>query len=103
MQPYFYVFVRSDIPIEDQACQIAHVCAEAGKRFKYPEPTFLVLLHVENQEALCALAEFAKENRILTYTNFEPDDDLGFTALATEVITGEQRKLFRGFKLWKAA
>lgn len=32
----------------------------------------------------------------------EPDDDLGLTAICTEPITGEIRRLFRHIALWQA-
>lgn len=97
---YFYLFVRKDLPVADQACQIAHAAAEAGKLFQIPDHCFLVLLHVENKSELLAVAERIAKHDIRLHMNVEPDDDMLETALCTEAITKAQRGFLRGYKLW---
>jgi len=38
----------------------------------------------------------------IQYQNFfEPDDNMGLTAVCTECLQGSIRNIFRGFKLWE--
>lgn len=62
---HFYVFVRQDISVADQVCQVAHACVEAGKRFGHPESTNLVLLSVKDKAALLEVAAKCERNRVL--------------------------------------
>lgn len=98
---HYYVFVRRDIPIADQACQISHASALGGRDFGYPDGCNLVLLQVESREALLEVAKLLEENEIKFCLHDEPDDEIGPAAIATEMITEKRRKLSR-FKLWAA-
>lgn len=99
---YVYVVVRSDIPTEDVACQVAHACLEAGKQFAHPAHTNLVLLSVPNKAALLEVAEKLTRNRVDHFINTEPDDDMQETSLATGVVKGSTRRLFSSMPLWKS-
>lgn len=99
---YFYVIVRTDLTLADQICQVAHACVEAGKQFGIPEHCNLVLLSVPDRASLLAVAEKLERNRVDKFVNFEPDDDLRETALATCAVTGSTRRLFSSMPLWKA-
>lgn len=97
---HYYVAVRTDIPIEDQVCQVAHAARLAGKRFKHKASTHLVLLQVDNLDALENLMT-ELSGRVGFESHYEPDDDMGFTALATDTVEPESRKLFRKYRLWR--
>lgn len=101
MRTHWYCFVRTDIPLEDQACQIAHACAGAGKRFLIDDNCNLVLLGVKDQKQLLEAVAVATNNQIRKYLNHEPDDDMGYTAFATEAIEQYQRLCFRPYRIWK--
>lgn len=101
MRTHWYCFVRTDISLEDQACQIAHACAGAGKRFLIDDDCNLVLIGVKNQEQLLKAVAVASQHCIRKFLNHEPDDNMGFTAFATEAIETEQRKCFRPYRIWK--
>ena len=96
-----YIFIRQDIPIADQLVQACHSCAEAGKSF-LPDPhTHMVLIGIKNQEQLLNITNILKDNNIRYEIFWEPDDNMHHTAICTEPIKGEQRKLFKKYKLWK--
>lgn len=97
---YFYVVVRTDISLADQICQVAHVCTHIGAKDVDTTTANLVLLKVSNQEELLKLAGILKEAGIYREINYEPDDDLGATAIASEAIRGDQRKIFKKYQCW---
>ncbi len=100
---YMYLFVRTDISLADQACQIAHAAAGAAARFKHPDDCNLVLIQVPDLQALFAATWIAVQQGIKGYVNYEPDDNMGFTAYCTEPIHGSKRKVFSNYKLWRGA
>ena len=101
---YVYVVVRVDIPIQHQMAQACHAALEAGKEFPdiIDEPDSLIVLQVENQEALNRAADLLYENGIALVKFWEPELrwNYGYTAFATEPMTREQRGILNGYKLW---
>lgn len=99
---YQYVIVRSDLPAEHQVVQTAHAVIEGNKLFDPPEiHQNLVVCHVQNEKEL---VDFASQLSLLgiNYGIFkESDMDNQYTALATELIKGKNRKIFRKLKLLK--
>lgn len=61
----------------------------------------MVLCSITNEEQLERLSKTLEEHNISFHMFYEPDHETGYTAICTEPIYGEQRKLFRKFKLWK--
>ncbi len=98
---YYYCFVRTDISLADQICQVSHASVEAGRRFGIPEHCNLVLLQVPNQQALLDIQAKCKRNNVEIFLNHEPDDNMGFTAACTTAIMGSTRRLFSSFPLWR--
>ena len=92
---HFYVFVRLDIPIEDQMVQVGHACNLAGKRYRHHDETNMVLLGVKDQDKLLEAAEHVESMNIKHYMFNEPDDNMGYTAFATEMVLQYQRAPFR--------
>lgn len=101
MNPYFYVFVRTDIPPADQMCQAIHAAATAGKWFKHANTTNLVCLGVPSLDELKKVEDKCSKHDIQFFTHFEPDDDLKECALATATVFDEKRRVFSGYPLWK--
>lgn len=120
---HVYAIVRKDIPLADQLVQVAHATMEAGASFYRPEGgqrirenfggalvglarlapevSSLVVLQVADKFELIAAAKKLTDANIRFELFFEPDDQMGHTALATEPLSGEAREVFRPFKLWK--
>lgn len=61
----------------------------------------MVLLSVKDERALLKVQKFLETQSIGYAVFHEPDDDLGFTALATRAVFGEERKLFSKYPLWR--
>lgn len=103
--PYTYVFVRTDIPVHYQIVQACHACLERGMSLpvcnKPDQTSYLILFSVKNEQDLNEKADYLEKNGISFERFFEPDYGTGYTAICTEPIYGEQRKLFKKFKLWK--
>jgi len=82
-----------------QAC---HASLELGFRKVSPDTiSFLILLTVKDQDELIKCKTYLDMNSVDSYMFYEPDYNMGFTALCTEPVYNEQRKLFKRFKLWK--
>lgn len=94
---YTYCFIRKDIPIHAQIIQTAHACLQSDK----PKTVnSIVLFEVKNEEHLIKVNEYLKSRGLKTYLFFEPDDDMGYTSLATEPLHGEDRTIMSRFRLW---
>jgi len=99
---YIYVITRNDLTIPQQTVQSCHACIEATKNFHdnirgHPH---LVVCGVEDELQLIKVIGYLEE-KIPFIVWREPDMDDQITAIATIPISGEQRKLFRKFKLIK--
>lgn len=103
MTPYCYVLIRQDIALEHQITQACHAALEAGFDAQRPEcnTTHLITLSVKDQAHLIQMSEKLNMNNIEHHMFFEPDDNMGFSALATHPVTGEERNHFKKLKLWR--
>jgi len=101
MNKYSYVFVRKDISVPDQMVQVGHVCMEAGKKFRQPKGTHLILLEVEDSVGLGIVVMLCGMMRIRYFLFYEPDEDMKYTALCTEPVSKSQKDVFKSFKLWR--
>ena len=117
--PAIYVMVRTDLPIADQMVQVGHVCALAASTFTVPERCRLVLLAVDNVDALDAAIARCREFGVRTVSFYESDPvdpppspfqgegrgevPMGVTALCTEPIDRADRRPLRRYRLWRAA
>ena len=103
--PYVYIFLRKDIPQTAQIIQAAHATHEMALRIKEeqkPEKIAHFVLFQANDEAhLERIKTFLDTNSVGHYTFYEPDYDMGHTAIACEPIYGDRRNIFRKFKMWK--
>ena len=101
MTEYMYIFVRTDIPVAYQMVQVGHATFEAGKKFSPAIHPHFVLLPTANQEELLKLAVKLEDNNIEFVMFHEPDNDTGYTALATKPISGDDRSMFKRYKTHK--
>lgn len=60
----------------------------------------MICIGVSNVNSLHKVKKLMAENHIIHYAWTEPDNDLGFTSLATVPLDDEQRKVFAKYKLW---
>lgn len=99
---HLYVFVRKDLPTKEQiAVQACHAAIESARYHIPPnaEHPSLVILQVTDEQELEVVSLYL--DRIgIRFKGFREEwfnDSL--TAIATEMISGEQRKHLRHFQL----
>ena len=98
-----YVFVRTDISVEQQMVQAAHAAAEASRRFYEPHHgvASLIILAASGVPGLVK-AQTQLEARGVEHTVFfEPDWEMGYSAIGTRPLLDSERPLLRGWQLWK--
>lgn len=99
-----YVFVREDLPIPQIAVQSSHACIEATKAFdiaSLEDHPSVIIIGIKNEQKLHQVRKYLMESGIRHVHFYETDMDDQLTALATEPVHGERRKLFRKFQLLK--
>lgn len=96
MPTWLYVFIRTDLPVTQQAVQAAHSVFEAAKNYIGEHPSF-VFLAVENGKKL---EQVFKDYQ--GYPFYETYADWGLTAFAVGPVTAEERYKFKDFPLWRA-
>jgi hypothetical protein len=94
---YTYCFIRKDIPLHAQIIQTAHACLQSDKPKSINS---IVLFEVKNEEHLVKTNEYLKSHGLKTYMFYEPDYDMGYTSIATEPLSGEDREVCKRFKMW---
>lgn len=98
--PYTYLFIRQDLPIETQIVQSAHAAHSAGESFG--QHSHLIAFGAKSEQALLAIADRMTEHGIRYEMFFEPDNDVGYTAICTSPLTGDDRKPMRKYSLLKS-
>ena len=105
--PYIYIFLRKDIPVADAIVQASHACLELVLSLpdnKKPNTTsHIILLSCKNEEKLLNIHDLLDEKEITHSLFFEPDDNMGYTAIATEPQYNgcNNRDFFKKFQLWE--
>jgi hypothetical protein len=94
------VLVRTDLPPSQIAVQAIHSAIEAARRFLPPdsEHPHLVLCSVASAERLLAAADYLFSRSVRHALFREPDRDNEPTALATEPLAGDRRRLLDRFR-----
>ena len=103
LHPYVYVLIRKDLELHQQLVQSSHAAFEAGMRWHSPgaEVASLIVLEVPHKAALLRAAKKFSGLGIEHHTFFEPDFEMGESALATRPLIGSDRKPLAGYPLWK--
>lgn len=98
-----YIFVRTDLSLEQQMVQAAHAAAEAGREHYRPEHgvASLIVLAVPSQDALYRAADQLEDWALEHELFFEPDWQMGHSAIGTRPLQDSERILLRGYPLWK--
>ncbi len=94
--------VRKDLPSQIQAVQACHAIFEVttSESFKppYTHPN-VVLCEVKDERRLVQLAEKLEKKGVSCALFQEPDRDDEYTSLATEIVYGPRRLLFKNLQL----
>ena len=97
-----YVFVREDLTPAQVAVQSCHAVIECANAFALKdlaEHPSVIILGIKNETKLHQIRSYLIENEVQHVHFYEPDIGHELTAIATQPIFGEQRKLFRKFQL----
>ncbi len=99
---WIYVFVRTDLPIEQIVVQSNHAAYESGLAFENnsTETSSLIVISCKNKHKLQKAYDELKDCGIDFVQFHEPDWDYGFTAFASAPVTAEQRSIFRKYQLF---
>lgn len=101
---WVYVFIRTDLPLQQQLVQSNHSALESGIYFgdkDQNEPSSLIVIAVKNKQKLEKAMKFVEEQNIRLVPFYEPSWDYGLTSFSTEPLTQDQRVLLKRFQLWK--
>lgn len=101
--PYTYIFIRKDLSLAQQLVQASHAALEAGFEFDKPQQTSsIIMIGAENKDDLYKIGERLAKHNIRHKMFFEPDFDMGHSAIATEPIHDTKtRRLMRKYSLYK--
>ena len=90
------MFIRTDLPIEQQIVQAAHAALEAGRDLEKPKSiSHLILLKVDSQDELIKISEDLTRLNIQYHMFYEPDYNRGYTSIATEPIYDRNPYFFK--------
>lgn len=100
---WIYVFVRTDLPIEQIVVQSNHAAYESGLAFENTstESTSVICISCKNKHKLQKAYDELQGLGVEFVQFHEPDWDYGFTAFASAPVTAEQRSIFRKYQLFK--
>lgn len=95
--------MRKDLTPSQQAVQACHTCIDVARTFfpHYEGIPFLVLCGLRNEKQLIDALERIKSFGIKCKEFHEPDLGDQVTAFATELVSGDKRRLFRKYQLLK--
>lgn len=98
---YVYILVREDLKVEHQVVQIAHAGMLAvSKHGGLEEDTRLVVLKVRDQDDLLEYERISLDYGLNVEKFFEPDYQIGYSALSTKPISRSEGRLFKKLPLW---
>lgn len=104
MKRTVYCMVRTDIPLAQQLVQAAHATLELGFDHHKGEdhtPPHLVLLESKSERNLLEQFERLENEGIKTIKFYEPDDNMGWSAWATQPLPDSMKSIFKRYKLWR--
>lgn len=93
------MITRRDLCFEQQACQAIHAARLSAKVFPFNEEPHLCLCTVKNEARLHHELEKLRSLGIEIAEWREPDLNNSLTAIATGLISEDQRHPFRNFQL----
>lgn len=97
---HMYTFIRTDLSIAQQIVQHGHATYAIGTNIANNCIPSIVLIGTNNEDGLLKISQFLIDHHIKHKMFFEPDINQ-YTSIATIPVHGDDRKLFRKFKLLK--
>lgn len=99
-----YVFVREDLSWPQKVVQSCHAVMEMSRHHLSPneEHPSVVLIGVKSKEKLKQILGSLNEQSVVNKEFYEPLFDNEITAIATEPITEDRRRIFKKYQLLKS-
>jgi hypothetical protein len=99
------VFVRQDIDLAQQIVQSNHATFEMARRLPHPQNLDItpscITIGVPDKTALFRVIEKLRSNGIPHEVFYEPDFNMGLSAVATIPLGQEQRRKLSNYRLWR--
>jgi hypothetical protein len=96
--------VRQDISLAQQIVQSNHATFEVARRIpatNLDDIPSCIVIGVPDKNALLRVTEKLRKHDIAHHTFYEPDFNMGLSAVATVPLEQEQRRFLSNYKLWK--
>ena len=87
-----------------QIVQSNHATFEVARRIKtqdLAEIPYCIVIGVPDKTAIFRVVEKLKSNDIGHQVFYEPDDNMGLSAVATVPLAQEQRRVLSNYGIWK--
>lgn len=100
---YVYIFLRSDLPVEQLIVQSSHAAYESAAKYSSDDGNHpsMVIIHVKDSLHLEKIRRHLLASDVSHTEFFEPDWSYGVTAIATAPVETHQRHLFKKFQVFK--
>lgn len=99
------MFVRTDLTAAQQLVQSNHATFEVARRLPQPrnldETPSCIVIGVPDKAALFRVVEKLRSNDIAHQVFYEPDFDMGLSAVATVPLEQHQRRALSNYRLWQ--
>lgn len=100
MKKTIYVFVLNSLSGPQKVVQACHVMLDACRFFELKDERYnIILVAAKSRPKLDSIIMEAQAAGIRTMYFVEPDMEYEMTAVATEPLTDEQKKVFARYKL----
>lgn len=98
---YVYILIRSDLSLAQQGVQAVHAGMAAIHEFGgLTDDTRLAMLSVNNEAELEFWAKKLEMSNVNFKAFWEPDNNTGWSSLATSPISREEGKIFKKLPRW---
>lgn len=99
------MFVRQDISLAQQMVQSNHATFEVARRLPQPQNLDItpscITIGVPDKTALFRVIEKLRLNSIPHEVFYEPDFNMGLSAVATIPLEQGQRRVLSNYRLWR--
>lgn len=96
--------MRQDISLAQQIVQSNHATFEVARRLPHhnlEEIPSVVVIGVPDKTALFRVVEKLRGNAIGHEVFYEPDGNMGLSAVATAPLEQDQRRALSNYRIWK--
>lgn len=101
-ESYLYIFVRTDLSIPHQIVQSNHAALHLALNHQGIQGVpNIVLIGVPNLKSLLKVERKLMEAQIHYFAWHEPDNDMGFTSIATVPLSGHIRSILSNYRLYQ--